>query len=228
MATDNSILKLQDISKSYPSPDGGNLSVLESVNLSVQSGETIGITGPSGSGKSTLLNIMGTLDTATSGNILLQGQDISSLDEKNLARVRNSEIGFVFQSHHLLPQCTVLENVLVPTLVSSDKNSREDRARQLLERVGLTSRLSHRPALLSGGERQRVAVVRSLINSPALLLADEPTGSLNRKGAESLVDLLMELNGEETTTIIMVTHSTRLAKRMSRALALDDGRLIEQ
>ncbi|MDP6523141.1 MAG: ABC transporter ATP-binding protein [Kiritimatiellia bacterium] len=228
MATDNSILKLQDISKSYSSPDGGDLSVLESVNLSVQSGETIGITGPSGSGKSTLLNIMGTLDTATSGNILLQGQDISSLDEKNLARVRNSEIGFVFQSHHLLPQCTVLENVLVPTLVSSDKNSREDRARQLLERVGLTSRLSHRPALLSGGERQRVAVVRSLINSPALLLADEPTGSLNRKGAESLVDLLMELNGEETTTIIMVTHSTRLAKRMGRALALDDGRLIEQ
>ena len=148
--------------------------------------------------------------------------------KKNLARVRNSEIGFVFQSHHLLPQCTVLENVLVPTLVSSDKNSREDRARQLLESVGLTSRLSHRPALLSGGERQRVAVVRSLINSPALLLADEPTGSLNRKGAESLVDLLMELNGEETTTIIMVTHSTRLAKRMSRALALDDGRLIEQ
>ena len=122
----------------------------------------------------------------------------------------------------------MLENVLVPTLVSSDKNSREDRARQLLESVGLTSRLSHRPALLSGGERQRVAVVRSLINSPALLLADEPTGSLNRKGAESLVDLLMELNGEETTTIIMVTHSTRLAKRMSRALALDDGRLIEQ
>lgn len=227
MATDNSILELQDISKSYASPDGGSLSVLDNINLSVQRGETIGITGPSGSGKSTLLNIMGTLDTATSGRMFLQGREISSLDEKNLARVRNSEIGFVFQSHHLLPQCTVLENVLVPALVSTDKTSREERAGELLDRVGLSSRLSHRPALLSGGERQRVAVVRSLINSPALLLADEPTGSLNRKGAESLVDLLMELNGEESTTIIMVTHSTRLAERMGRALSIDDGKLIE-
>jgi len=228
MTIDNHLMELRGVSKSYSSPDGGTLSVLESISLSVRSGQTIGITGPSGSGKSTLLNIMGTLDTATSGDVLLKGKDLSSLDENSLARVRNRELGFVFQSHHLLPQCTVLENVLVPTLVSEDRTSHEDRALRLLERVGLSSRLSHRPALLSGGERQRVAVVRSLINCPALLLADEPTGSLNRRAAESLVDLLMELNNEEGTTIIMVTHSTRLAERMERALSLQDARLIEQ
>lgn len=228
MTIDNHLMELRGVSKSYSSPDGGTLSVLESISLSVRSGQTIGITGPSGSGKSTLLNIMGTLDTATSGDVLLKGKDLSSFDENSLARVRNRELGFVFQSHHLLPQCTVLENVLVPTLVSEDRTSREDRALRLLERVGLSSRLSHRPALLSGGERQRVAVVRSLINCPALLLADEPTGSLNRRAAESLVDLLMELNSEEGTTIIMVTHSARLAERMERALSLQDARLIEQ
>ena len=184
--------------------------------------------GPSGSGKSTLLNIIGTLDDPTRGRVFLREQDLAQLDELQLAAVRNRQIGFIFQAHHLLPQCTVLENVLVPTLASPESAQRKsapERARRLLDRVGLGGRIDHRPGQLSGGERQRVAVVRALINQPELLLADEPTGALDRAAAEELARLLIELNREERVTLILVTHAPDLAARMKRVFELQDGRL---
>ena len=200
MTADTTILKLINIAKSYDFPDGTEAHyVLKDVTLQIATGESVSIVGPSGSGKSTLLNIIGTLDTPTDGCVFLEGEDLSQFDDKALARIRNSKIGFVFQLHHLLPQCTVLENVLVPTLVNTNRSSRKDateRANRLLERVGLGDRLSHRPGQLSGGERQRAAVVRSLINNPKLLLADEPTGSLDRAAADNLSQLLIELTLE--------------------------------
>ena len=202
--------------------------MLRDVTLEIGRGESVAIVGPSGSGKSTLLNIMGTLDRPSSGQVLLDGQELSRLDDIQLAAVRNRGIGFIFQSHHLLPQCTVLENVLVPTLPTKDaalRNGAAVRARRLLEKVGLGARLTHRPGQLSGGERQRVAVVRALINQPKLLLADEPTGALDRASALNLADLLVQLNREEGVTLIVVTHALDLAKRMERVLELRDGRL---
>ena len=223
-------LKLEDVSKSYDSVlDGPSVRVLDGINLAIQQGETAAITGPSGSGKSTLLNIIGTLDGPTRGRVFLREQDLAQLDELRLAAVRNRQIGFVFQAHHLLPQCTVLENVLVPTLASSEsaqRNSAPERARRLLDRVGLGARIDHRPGQLSGGERQRVAVVRALINQPELLLADEPTGALDRAAAEELTRVLIELNREERVTLILVTHAPDLAARMQRVFQLQDGRLI--
>ncbi len=228
---DIAILELINIAKSYDFPGGAEPHyVLKDATLRVTEGESISIVGPSGSGKSTLLNIIGTLDTPTSGLILLEGIDLSQLNDKELATIRNRQIGFVFQLHHLLPQCTVLENVLVPTLVNANRSSRKEaeaRARRLLERVGLRDRLLHRPGQLSGGERQRVAVVRALINNPGLLLADEPTGALDRAAADNLVQLLIELNSEENATLIVVTHSLDLAERMGRVLELRDGILVE-
>jgi ABC-type lipoprotein export system ATPase subunit len=223
-------LKLYDVSKSYDSvQDGPPVRVLEGVSMEIQKGESVAIVGPSGSGKSTLLNIIGTLDRATRGTVFLGGQDLSRLSEVELAAVRNRQIGFIFQAHHLLPQCTVLENVLIPTLASSDLASRQsapDRARRLLERVGLANRLDHRPGQLSGGERQRVAVVRALINQPSLLLADEPTGALDRAAAEEMARLLIELNREEQVTLLLVTHAGDLAQRMKRIFELNDGRVV--
>src|SRR4051794_19730400 len=189
MATDGILLELSSVSKRYESAQSGeHLQILTDVSLQIRLGESAAIVGPSGSGKSTLLNIIGTLDRPTSGQVLLEGKDLSQLDDKSLAAVRNQKIGFVFQSHFLLPQCSVLENVLIPTLASTGASQQgaEERANQLLERVGLGQRLQHRPGQLSGGERQRVAVVRALINRPQLLLADEPTGALDRRAAESL------------------------------------------
>jgi lipoprotein-releasing system ATP-binding protein len=223
-------LKLENVSKSFDSVlDGPPVRVLDGVSLAIEQGETAAITGPSGSGKSTLLNIIGTLDAPTRGRVFLREQDLSELDELQLAAVRNRQVGFVFQAHHLLPQCTVLENVLVPTLASSDsaqRNSAPERARRLLDRVGLGGRIDHRPGQLSGGERQRVAVVRALINQPELLLADEPTGALDRAAAEELTRVLIELNREEKVTLILVTHAPDLAARMKRTFQLQDGRLI--
>jgi ABC-type lipoprotein export system ATPase subunit len=224
------LLKLTDISKFYESPDGTKANyVLKDVNLQVKSGESLAITGPSGSGKSTLLNIMGALDKPTAGEILLDGKDISKLSDNELAVIRNRQIGFIFQLHHLLPQYTVLENVLIPTLAKASSSSGDDaeaRARRLLERVGLKDRLNYRPGRLSGGERQRVAVVRALINNPKLLLADEPTGSLDRTSADNMAQLLVEINREEGVTLIMVTHSMELASHTARILELLDGNLI--
>jgi ABC-type lipoprotein export system ATPase subunit len=230
MMSNTVILELINVAKCYNIPgETESHYVLKDVTLQVMAGESVAIVGPSGSGKSTLLNIIGTLDRPTAGSVLLEGKDLSQFNDKELATIRNREIGFVFQLHHLLPQCTVLENVLVPTLVNTNRSSREEneaRARQLLERVGLDTRLSYRPGQLSGGERQRVAVVRALINNPKLLLADEPTGSLDRASADNLAQLLIELNREEDVTLIVVTHSLNIAERMGRLLELRDGVLV--
>jgi len=223
------VLRLVDVAQEYDSVDCSHpVTVLRHISLEVQSGQSLAIVGPSGSGKSTLLNIIGTLDRPTQGQVLLDGEDISRLDEAQLAAVHNRRVGFVFQAHHLLPQCTVLENVLVPTIPLRDRAARsaaESRARTLLDRVGLGSRLGHRPGQLSGGERQRVAVVRALINQPKLLLADEPTGALDRAASQELAQLLLELNREQGVTLIIVTHALDLAARMERVFELRDGRL---
>ena len=220
------LLELRTVSKSYPGVVP--VPVLRDASLRVARGERIAILGPSGSGKSTILNLLGTLDRPDSGTVHLDGRDLSTLDARELAHLRNRRIGFVFQSHHLLPQCTVLENVLLPTLAETGSSpaSAESRARQLLDRVGLGSRLDHFPGQLSGGERQRTAVVRALINSPLLLLADEPTGALDRANAEVLGNLLVGLNRDEAVTLIVVTHSLELARQMDRIVELRDGALI--
>ena len=204
-----------------PSGDGF-LNVLKGIDLEVRAGESIAISGPSGSGKSTLLNIIGTLDKASSGSVILDEVDLNTLTEKEIARFRNQKIGFIFQQHYLLPQCTVLENVLLPALVTGMGDAAA-RAKDLLTRVGLNDRLAHHPAQLSGGENQRVAFVRALINRPQLVLADEPTGSLDHENAGILGDLLTGLNRDEKTTLITVTHSLNLAKKMSIIYQLADG-----
>lgn len=225
------LLKLVQVCKRYePLDNAPPVEVLRDITVDLGRGESVAIIGPSGSGKSTLLNIIGTLDRPSSGQVLLDGQDLTRLDEAALADTRNRQIGFIFQSHHLLPQCTVLENVLVPTLASRDgalRDTAEERGRELLQRVGLRERLSHRPGQLSGGERQRVAVVRALINNPKLLLADEPTGSLDHASAVELGRLLVELNREQGVTLVVVTHSLELAGSMARKLELRDGKLEE-
>ena len=223
------LLDLDNVVKCYEGIDATeSVNVLSGLSLRVDVGESVAITGPSGSGKSTLLNIIGALDHPTSGTVRFNGHELSGLGEKELAGMRNRELGFVFQAHHLLPQCSVLENVLVPTLVSRDAAWRRQRvpvAHRLLERVGLQERQLHRPGELSGGERQRVAVVRALINGPKLLLADEPTGALDRQSAQKLTELLVELNREEQVTLIVVTHATQLTEHMDRLLELRDGAL---
>ena len=220
------LLELKGVTRRFDT-----LEVLGSVDLRVESGESIAVVGPSGSGKSTLLHIIGGLLPPTEGCVRFAGNDLADLSKDELAAFRNLEIGYVFQAHHLLPQCTALENVLVPTLVLTDKARRRaavERARALLDRVGLGARLEHRPANLSGGESQRVAVIRALINEPRLLLADEPTGSLDGAAADQLGALLCELNATESITLITVTHSERLADRMQRTLELVGGELRER
>jgi lipoprotein-releasing system ATP-binding protein len=221
-------LTVDHLCKDYPTREGP-LPVLREVSLELPRGEALAVMGPSGSGKSTLLHILGTLDRPTSGTVKLDGKDPFALPERELAAFRNRHIGFVFQDHHLLPQCTVLENVLVPTLVnrSSKPAEAEAWARQLLERVGLSGRLDHRPAEISGGERQRVAVARALVQHPVLLLADEPTGNLDRRSARQVAELLLELHRQEQTVLVVVTHSTELAAMFPRRSAVDDGKLVE-
>lgn len=202
--------------------------VLRGADLDVAAGASVAVVGPSGSGKTTLLQLIGALDAPDAGTVALDGADFGRLDEAGRRELRLRRIGFVFQLHHLLPQLTVLENVLVPAWAAGGAGRRLDRARRLLERVGLCARADHRPGQLSGGERQRAAVVRALLLEPALLLADEPTGSLDRAGAASLADLLLDLNREEGVTLIVVTHSEELAKRMGRRVKLADGVLREE
>ena len=230
MSTAAPLLKLEKVTKHYIAAAGTEpVAVLREVDLAIGAGESLAILGPSGSGKSTLLNLLGTLDQPTAGRVWLDGVDLSTLREAELAAVRNRQMGFIFQSHHLLPQCSVLENVLVPTLADASGKLRAgagERAQRLLQRVGLEARLHHRPGQLSGGERQRVAVVRALINQPKLLLADEPTGALDRASAHSMGELLAGLNREEGVTLVVVTHAADLARQMQRALELRDGALV--
>lgn len=200
--------------------------ILRGLDLSVKSGEAVAIMGPSGSGKSTLLNILGTLDKPTAGTLDIGGTNPFTLPDAELARFRNRAIGFIFQMHHLLPQCSALENVLLPTAAFGDGPGPDvlrARAEKLLDRVGLKARMHDRPTRLSGGERQRVAVARALINTPKLLLADEPTGSLDHASSENIAALLCELKKEENLALVVVTHSNDLARRMDRTLLLNDG-----
>lgn len=220
-------LQLRGLSREFPTADGP-LSILRGVDLSLNRGDALVVTGPSGSGKSTLLYIIGTLDEPTAGDVQVLGVNPFQLNSAKQAQFRNEHIGFIFQDHHLLPQCSVLENVLVPALAGNGAGpAEEQRAKELLERVGLKERMTHRPAQISGGERQRVAVCRALINRPEILLADEPTGNLDQKTAESVGSLLLELSREEQTLLICVTHSRDLAAKFPRHHELKDGRLVE-
>ena len=218
-------LIVTDLRKEYPTPTTP-LVVLRGVNLALSPGERLAIVGPSGSGKSTLLNILGTLDTPSGGSVRVGGVDPFGLDAKALAAFRSRSIGFIFQDHHLLPQCTALENVLLPRLALGTATTEDDRRRavELLGQVGLADRVTHLPAELSGGERQRVAIARALVNGPAVLLCDEPTGNLDSKTADTVADLLLSLTRE--TILIAVTHSEHLAGRFGRVMRMRDGELV--
>ncbi len=225
------MIELVEVTKDYGEAGATTrLSVLRGISLKIKAGQSLAIVGPSGCGKSTLLNIIGGLDRPTDGRALFDGRDLAEVDDHELAHIRNREIGFVFQLHHLLPQCTVLENVLIPTLAGLEGLASKDariRARALLDRVGLKDHMTHRPGELSGGQRQRVAVARALINKPKLLLADEPTGSLDEETSDGVAELLIELNRDEQVTLVMVTHARKLAARMDDVMRLHDGRLVE-
>jgi lipoprotein-releasing system ATP-binding protein len=222
----NHSLNVERLSKSFPTASEP-LSVLTGVSLSLSEGESVAIVGPSGSGKSTLLQILGTLDRPDAGEVTIDQTDPFSLTEDKLAAFRNQHIGFIFQDHHLLPQLTVFENVLVPTLASG-RPSADDlaRARGLLESVGLADRVGHLPGELSGGERERVAIARALLMRPTLILADEPTGNLDRRTADRVTELLLELQKSSGAILISVTHSDSLAAAMMRRLELVDGKLV--
>ncbi len=218
------MLKVSNLTKEYPTP-AGPLTILSDVSLEFQRGDAAAIMGPSGSGKSTLLYIIGALEPPTSGTVTLDGQNPFSLDEPAQAAFRNDNVGFVFQDHCLLPQCSVIENVLTPTLVSRENKNYTQRAGSLLDQVGLTERLTHRPAELSGGEKQRVAIARALICEPLLLLCDEPTGNLDRHSAENVASILLDLHQKQNTILIVVTHSPELAAHFPVRFELIDHKL---
>jgi lipoprotein-releasing system ATP-binding protein len=219
------VLAVSHVSKVYPTP-GGPLPILSDVSLTLAPGDAVAIMGPSGSGKSTLLYILGALEPPSAGTVTLDGRNPFELDARALAAFRNEQIGFVFQDHCLLPQCTVLENVLVPTLVVPGGADFTARARTLLEHVGLSARAGHRPAALSGGERQRAAIARALIRRPRLLLCDEPTGNLDSASADTVASLLLDLHRLQETMLIIVTHSPQLASRCPRVYELTEGTLV--
>lgn len=219
-------LVAKEISKTYSITADQSLDILVDVSLTIAPGENVAVVGPSGSGKSTLLSILGTLDTPTKGTVTIGNVNPFELDEPSLAEYRNRHVGFVFQDHHLLPQCTVLENVLVPFLAEGKAdNAAVSQAEDLVARVGLSERSSHRPAQLSGGEKQRVAIARALVRHPTLLLADEPTGNLDPSTATDVMELLIALQQERESMMVVVTHSMTQAARMQRQLRLDAGRL---
>jgi len=221
------VLKVADLSKEYPTARGP-LRVLSGVSFEMAPGDAAAIMGPSGSGKSSLLYILGGLEPPTSGTIALDGKNPYQLSATDLAAFRNKEIGFVFQDHCLLPQCTVLENVLIPTLVAPGSKEVAARATQLIEQVGLADRIEHRPAELSGGERQRVAIARALIRQPRLLLCDEPTGNLDRAAADNVAEVLLDLHRLQKTVLIVVTHSAALAEKLPVRFDLLDSQLSRQ
>jgi lipoprotein-releasing system ATP-binding protein len=218
------LLEVENLSKEYSTP-AGPLRIVSDVSFSLPVGSAVSIMGPSGSGKSTLLYLLGALEPPSRGTITLNGQNPFLLNPKQLATFRNQQIGFVFQDHCLLPQCSVIENVLTPTLVSSSNGDAPARAAELLEHVGLAERLDHRPAQLSGGEKQRVALARALIMKPKLLLCDEPTGNLDQKSAAVVADLLLDIHRQSETILIVVTHSSELAARFPQRFELRNQRL---
>ena len=221
----NTILACEAVCKNYY--DGQlNVQVLDNLTLQVEKGRSIGIVGASGSGKSTLLHILGGLDKPTSGRVSLMGQDLSELSQKQLSGLRNRHLGFVYQFHHLLPEFSALENVMMPLLIGKrPKEQARERALLMLEKVGLKDRVQHRPGELSGGERQRAAIARALVTDPACLLADEPTGNLDRKNALNILDMMMELKQELGTALVVVTHDDEMAARFDRVLNMTDGAL---
>ena len=225
------LLSLEHISKGFGSRDDASYrAVLKDLSLQVEEGERIAILGPSGSGKTTFLNMVGGLDHPDEGVVKFRGEEITGYSDAEMDRYRNEKIGFVFQFHHLLPQCTLLENVLLPTLVNrgrGERASKLDRAEMLMKRVGIWDYRNKLPGKLSGGECQRAAVVRAIINAPSILLADEPTGALDRENVEVMAELLMELNREDGLTLVVVTHSIDLAKRMGKTLELQEGKLVQ-
>ena len=222
------VLKCDNVSKSYK--DGQlNVNVLNQLRLEVLEGQSVSIIGSSGSGKSTLMHILGGLDKPTSGSVVLMGQDLSQLGQKQLGLLRNQYLGFVYQFHHLLPEFSALENVMMPLLISKmPKAIAEEKAVKMLKKVGLDKRMLHRPSELSGGERQRAAIARALVNEPKCLLADEPTGNLDRKNAQNVLDMMLDLKSELNTSLIVVTHDDELAVRFERVMLMHDGRLEEQ
>ena len=219
------MLVVKQLHKEYPTPQG-TVSILSGINLTLQRGEAACITGPSGSGKSTLLYILGALEPPTSGTVELDGLNPFALDPNAVAAFRNEKVGFVFQDHCLLPQCSVLENVLIPTVVARSSDGFVDRARLLLDRVGLSHRLDHRPAELSGGEKQRVALARALICQPTMLLCDEPTGNLDHHSAGTVASLLLDLHRDQQTILIVVTHSAELAARFPKRFEMWEQQLL--
>jgi lipoprotein-releasing system ATP-binding protein len=223
------LLSLEQINKGFGNRDDASFrSVLNDLSLEVGEGERIAILGPSGSGKTTLLNLVGGLDTPDEGTVRFRGEDITGYSSRQIDQFRNRQVGFVFQFHHLLPQCTVLENILIPTLVQSGRSSRAksaERAGMLMKRVGIWDLRDKLPGILSGGECQRAAVVRAMINAPSILLADEPTGALDSRNVEVMADLLLELNKEDGLTLMVVTHSKELARKMGRTLEIRNGKL---
>lgn len=216
------MIEAQNIHKSF-----GNLHVLKGVDLRVERGEIVAIVGKSGAGKSTLLHILGTLDTADKGSLMIKDQLISNLNNRRLAAFRNDNIGFIFQFHHLLPEFTALENVIIPALIQKqNENKARTRAKELLDYLGLSERLTHKPNQLSGGEQQRVAIARSLINDPAVVFADEPTGNLDSNTSQELHELIFQLRKDLRQTFIIVTHNEELARMSDRRLVMEDGRLL--
>ncbi len=218
------MLKVENLSKEYPTP-AGPLRIVSDISLSLPAGSAASIMGASGSGKSTLLYMLGALEPPSSGTVTLKGQNPFLLNPKQLAAFRNQQIGFVFQDHCLLPQCSVIENVLTPAMISTNNGEPSRRATELLKQVGLAERLDHRPAQLSGGEKQRVALARALIMKPQLLLCDEPTGNLDQKAAEVVADLLLDIHRQAETILIVVTHSHELAARFPQRFELKNQHL---
>lgn len=221
------LLRCENISKFYQ--EGENrVQILNKVNFSMQTGELVAIVGSSGSGKSTLLHTLGGLDQASEGEVFIKGQSLQSLSNNALAKLRNENLGFVYQFHHLMADFSALENVMMPMLIGKqNKTEAKDRAEKMLQAVGLSHRMTHHPSALSGGERQRVAIARALVNNPALVLADEPTGNLDQKTTESIFDLIKQLNAEQQIAFLLVTHDLNLAAKLNRRLTMRDGVLTE-
>jgi len=227
MASSSAVLACSQVTKDFALDDAKPIGVLKGVDLSVGIGESVSILGASGSGKSTLLHILGGLDDPTSGEVVIAGMRYNELAEKARTKLRNKKVGFVYQFHHLLMEFTALENVMMPLMLNSEVvEGHEVLAERMLERVGLQNRISHLPSELSGGERQRVAIARALVNQPSILLADEPTGNLDKNSARQFMELVKELNDELKTSIVLVTHDLELASEMQRCFKLDDGHLM--